>query len=172
MRQTVLAKDMHCYSTVGVPQDFLLLPRKQPHFSGSWDPTAILLLSDADKETRAIEAYQFPPPLFVPKADTLKVHTAVESTNTPKDALAQEIASALESMQIDVGPLSLDLPPALWGGPSSVTGGALINLDREAYETLVASTSSRPANGINLRGGRAWVEDDEGQMKLMRLTVS
>ncbi|KAI0705856.1 lethal giant larvae like, C-terminal-domain-containing protein [Cytidiella melzeri] len=168
MRQTVLAKDMHCYSTVGVPQDFLLLPRKQPHFSGSWDPTAILLLSDADKETRAIEAYQFPPPLFVPKAGTPKVHTAVESTNTPEDALAQEIASALESMQIDEGPLSLDLPPALWGGPSSVTGGVLVNLDREAYETLVASTSSRSANGINLRGGRAWVEDDEGQMKLMR----
>lgn len=174
LRQTVVPKDMHCYSTVGVPQDFLLLPREQPHYSGSWDPVAILLLSDAEKDARAIEAYQFPPPLFMPKpkVEPPKVEdgAAENEQGEGDDAVADEIASALESMQVDEHPKSLELPPALWSGPSCVTGGALVNLDRDAYESFVANARSRPAQSISLRGGRAWVEDDEGQMKLMRVS--
>ncbi len=173
IRQTVIPKDMHSYSTVGVPQDFLLLPRVQPHFSGSWDPVTILLLSDGEKDARAIEAYQFPPPLFMPKAEPTKVQNAADEATeeAEEEGLEKEIASALESMQIDEDPQSLELPPALWSGPSSVTGGALFNLDRDAYERFVADASSRPPAGINLRGGRAWLEDDDGQMKLMKVSM-
>ena len=74
-------------------------------------------------------------------------------------------------MQVDEDPQSLDLPPALWGGPASVTGGTLISLDRDAYERFVADVSTRPKNSVNLQGGRAWVEDDDGQMKLMKVSV-
>ncbi|KAI0093981.1 lethal giant larvae like, C-terminal-domain-containing protein [Irpex rosettiformis] len=169
MRQTVIPKDMHSYSTVGVPQDFLLLPREQPHFSGSWDPVAMLLLSDGDKDTRAIEAYQFPPPLFVPKAEPQKNESAAEANPEGLGGdVADEITSVLESMQVDEDPQSLNVPPALWGGPSSVVGGTLVSLDRDAYQRFVANASTRPLDSINLRAGRAWVEDDDGQMKLMK----
>jgi syntaxin-binding protein 5 len=170
MRQTVIPKNTYCYSTVGLPQDFLLLPREQPHFSGAWDPVALLMLSNAEKDARVIEAYQFPPPLFMPKIEACKTPTAAEDTEDTQAVVEKEIACALESMQIDEGPRSLELPAALWGGPSSVTGGDLISLTRETYEILVANASSRPLEGIELRGGRAWVEDDEGQMKLMRVS--
>lgn len=170
MRQTVIPKDSHAYNTVGTPQDFLLLPRAQPHFSGGWDPASILLLSDSDKETRAVEAYQFPPTRFVPRTPAEKT-----SSTSPKEdaeeALADEIASTLESMRLDDEPQSLDLPPALWGGPSGVTGGALVSLDRESYGVLVADIRDNGADGIDLSGGRAWIEDDEGQMKLMQVCL-
>ena len=60
MRLSAIPKNSHCYATVGVPQDFLLLARESPHFSAVYDPYTILLLSDATKGARASEAYQFP----------------------------------------------------------------------------------------------------------------
>lgn len=168
MRQSVTPKDLHTYSTVGTPQDFLLLPRESPHFSGSWDPHAILLLSDGIKEARATEAYQFPPPTFEisnnvkPTAEPLR-----KGSENVDDVLSEEIASTLESMKLHDGPQSLETLPAFWSGPSGVTGGDLINLERDSYETLVVGQSS--ADGLGLRGGSAWVDDDEGQMKLLRV---
>jgi syntaxin-binding protein 5 len=168
MRQSVIPKNFHTYSTVGTPQDFLLLPRESPHFSGSWDPYAILLLSDGEKEARATEAYQFPPPIF-------GIHKNVESpVVSPKqgseqvgDTLSDQIASTLESMKLNDDPKSLDTPPAFWSGPIGVTSGDLINLERDSYETLIAGKI--PAERLIVRGGAAWIDDDDNQQKLLRV---
>ena len=168
LRQMVTPLKSHNYTTSGVPQDFLLLPREQPHFSGSWDPISILLLSDADKEARVIEAYQFPPPIFIATKEHSK--SSPDIVNEGNDeALAQEIASALDSMQLDDGPKPLDLPPALWSGPSGVLSGRLINLDRAAYEVLIERKGPKDVSKLGTRGGIAWVDDSDGEMKLMKV---
>ncbi|GJE89618.1 hypothetical protein PsYK624_057220 [Phanerochaete sordida] len=168
MRQSVTPKNLHTYSTVGTPQDFLLLPKESPHFAGTYDPYAILLLSDGEKEARAIEAYQFPPPIF-------DIHEKPKPAATdPKDRAEQledivtdEIAQTLESMQLHDEPKSLDTPAAFWSGPVGVTSGELISVERDAYERLVRGTA-REEDGLHLRGGTAWVDDDDGEQKLLR----
>lgn len=170
MRQSVTPKDIHTYSTVGTPQDFLLLPRESPHFSGSWDPYGILLLSDGDKESRATEAYEFPPPSF----DIYKTHKPAPTSPKPEsesaeDALSDEIASTLESMKLNEDPKSIEVPPALWSGPIGVTSGAFINVERDSYETLISGNT--PVEGLKLRGGAAWVDDDDNQQKFLRVSL-
>ena len=172
MRQSVTPKDFHTYSTVGTPQDFLLLPRESPHFNNTWDPYAILLLSDGEKEARSTEGYQFPPPTF----DIYKTKVAETSPASPEadsdqvDAvLSEEIASTLESMKLDDNPKSLEVPPALWSGPIGVTSGALLNLERDTYEVLVSGKFH--SEGLKLRGGAAWVDDDDNQQKLLRVRL-
>lgn len=164
MRQSVTPKNLHTYSTVGTPQDFLLLPRESPHFSGSWNPRAILLLSDGAKGARSTEAYEFPPPAFGIHKNT---KADVPSTGDSSDqALSDEIASTLESMKMQDDPKSLDAPPAFWSGPTGVIGGDLINFEKESYQVLVSDESTDDALGLH--GGSAWIDDDEGQMKVLR----
>ncbi|EKM61629.1 uncharacterized protein PHACADRAFT_169080 [Phanerochaete carnosa HHB-10118-sp] len=168
MRQSVTPKNLHTYSTVGTPQDFLLLPRESPHFAGTYDPYAILLLSDGEKEARAIETYQYPPPIFA-------IHEHTEPTpSVPRDepeqledVLSDEIALTLESMQLNDEPKSLEAPPSFWSGPLGVISGDLISLERDAYEALVHEAAPEE-EGLRLQGGSAWVDDIEGQMKLLR----
>lgn len=171
MRVSVTPANLHTYSTVGTPQDFLLLPRDSPHFSGAWDPHAILLLSDGSKDSRAVEAYQFPPPIF---AISKIAPTPVSPEPTPaegessEDVLSDEIAATLESMKLNDDPKPLILPPALWNGPSGVVAGELVSLEKEAYGALTMDNASSEES-IRLKGGAAWVEDLEGQMKLIRV---
>ena len=104
MRQSVAPKNLHTYSTVGTPQDFLLLPRESPHFSGSWDPQSVLLLSDSSKETRATEAYQFPPPNFAIHRNAESVaEISKEDRQHTGDVLAEEITSTLHCRYQEVG---------------------------------------------------------------------
>ena len=165
MRQSVTPKNFHTYSTVGTPQDFLLIPRESPHFSGAWNPRAILLLSDGAKEARSTEAYEFPPPVF-----GIHKNTKADAPPSGEDAeqvLSDEIASTLESMKMHDDPQSLDAPPTFWSGPTGVIGGDLISLEKEAYQILVSDESTE--SPLGLRGGSAWVDDDEGLMKVLRV---
>lgn len=173
MRKSVTPVDVHTYSTVGTPQDFLLLPRENPHFSGTYDPYAILLLSDAHKDARATEAYQFPPPIFgIHKDAKPPVSPKPEGSEEGEDVLCDEIESTLQAMKIQDDPKVLETPPAFWSGPVGVTSGNLISLERDSYESLVTGKISED-EGLRLRGGSAWVDDDEGQMKLLRVcTIS
>jgi syntaxin-binding protein 5 len=169
MRQSVTPKNLHIYSTVGTPQDFLLLPKESPHFAGSYDPYAILLLSDGEKDARAIEAYQFPPPIYdIHERAKPPVAPSKDASEQLEDVLSEEIASTLESMQLNDEPKSLETPPAFWSGPLGVTHGDLIAFERDAYETLVMERVHED-DGLRLRGGSAWVDDDEHQMKLLRV---
>ena len=81
----------------------------------------------------------------------------------PSVALNQELATALESMALSADPRPLRLPWAFW----TVAGGSLFKVDKEAYARLKDVTID---DALPLRGGKAWVEDTEGQMKLMKVS--
>ncbi|KAK7695037.1 hypothetical protein QCA50_002225 [Cerrena zonata] len=182
MKQSLDPKDAHIYYTKGIIQDFFLLPKESPHFSGTFDPTAIILVYDSARDARATEAYQFPPPSFVspspPPAETNPVeadtqadpvtdNAASSGENEDKDPLADELADTLLSMVLtDDDPKQLQLPTSLWSG---VAGGTLYTLDKHAFESLMNQDETNNVHGFPLRGGVAWVEDTEQQMKLMKV---
>ncbi len=170
LRKTVTATKSYVYSIEGVPQDFLLLPRESPHFSGTWDPIGILLLSDNSRDTRALEGYQFPPPSFISALTDEQDKHPPQHPLDGEEAIECEIASTLEFMKSNDDPKPLRLPPSLWSGPGGVLSGHLMSLDRDAYEVLTLGNDERQAdNTISLRGGSAWVEDHDGEMKLMKV---
>ena len=171
MRLAVIPEKAYLYPSAGVPQDFLLLPKDSPHFAGTWDPTAILLLSDGRREARVLEAYQFPPPCFEAEPEVSSPpppETPIEGTDP---AFSREIASTLELMKLTDDPRPLRLPPSLWSGPGGVISGALVSLDRDCYEVLTMKRGAVPDEAVNLRGGSAWVDDLEGEMKLVKVST-
>ncbi|CAL1694488.1 unnamed protein product [Somion occarium] len=174
MQESLEPKDAYTYYTKGVPQDFLLLPKNNPHFSGTFDPTAILILYDHVGDIRATEAHQFPPPSCIPmpSPEPQAVATATvkdaEAADDGEDLLSQELASALASMKLDDDPRQLQLPASLWNGPNSILGGTLYALEKSVYEILVDARDFLDQS-LHLRGGVAWVEDIQGEMKLLKL---
>ncbi|KAH8099770.1 lethal giant larvae like, C-terminal-domain-containing protein [Cristinia sonorae] len=171
--------NVHTYITNGITQDFLLIPRDSPHFSGTWDPVSILVMSEYVGRTRAVEAYEFPPTSFTSKVASTSVLHADDVTHPleshptietdPIEDLTSELADTLEFMQGTDDPRSLRLPSSLWTGANGVVDGQLIALERDAYETLVDDREISDTYELPLCGGVAWVEDFEGEMKLMKL---
>ncbi|THH21204.1 hypothetical protein EW146_g293 [Bondarzewia mesenterica] len=161
MRQSLDPLNAYFYSTPGITQDFLLIPRSSPHFAGTWDPVAILLLSEGEKQTRSIEAYEYPPPQFLvpPQAlseDSLK---EVAYPEDAQDSLSMSLASTLQSMQVTDEPHKLVLPTALWNGPSGIIYASLLTVDRIAYEQLNERASGGPHHEFKLDGGVAVPEE-------------
>ncbi|EMD32655.1 hypothetical protein CERSUDRAFT_118683 [Gelatoporia subvermispora B] len=173
MRECLLPRDVYTYPTLGVPQDFLLVPHSNPHFAGAYDPQAILLLSESGMdmfgETRSLEAFEFPPPSF---GEFLKHSTSEHSVQAvdiesedPHAALGQELAETLQSLSLARDPRLLGLPFTL----SGVLGSTLVRVAKDAYQIL-ASDEGRGSGHTMLRmeGGMAWAEDAGGEMKMMR----
>ena len=147
MRKSLTSSRISHLSSKGIVQDFLLIPSNSPHFSGSFDPIAILLLCEFDGGTRSIEAYQFPPSS---KAFVRPLHDASTSPATP--------ASPLQPPGKYADPQHLLLPNPLLNGVDGITNGQLINFDRDSYEQL-AHESTTDTNEIQLKGGRAWADE-------------
>lgn len=164
MRDSLTPLNEFFYPTPGTVQDFLLIPRDSPHFGGTFDPTSILILFDGHGGTRAMEAYQFPPPAFlaVPSA-------AVQSDS---DDIVEDLTSTLNDMQMEADPRRLRLPTALEFGSSGLISGQLLRLEREVYETLV--TSETPDNdALPLKGGIAWADETKAnELKLSKVRSS
>jgi hypothetical protein len=169
MRESLMPSKTYFYNVTGITQDFLLVPRDNPHFSGSFDPIAILFLSDSQGDTRVIDAYDFPPPTFsavtpvelVPVENLEVLEPRAESHS---DALAEDLASTLQAMKMDEAPRRLRLPPPLSNG---IIDGRLVKLERDAYERL--STQGGANNeDLPLHGGLAWA--DESKTKEMKLS--
>ncbi|KAI0931535.1 hypothetical protein AcV5_005001 [Taiwanofungus camphoratus] len=179
MRVSLNPRDSRTYPTPGPAQDFYLLPRANPHFSGTWDAQAILLISDSGpsnvEQMRVVAGYEFPPPAFLASpalhsdgSPSSKPAPAGSSGKTdveedPTATLTEELASTLETMTLSAEPRSLLLPSPFW----NVLGSTLVNVERDAYELLV-----RDKDEVNdilpIRGGMGWVDDTEGQMKLTK----
>ncbi|KAH9081593.1 lethal giant larvae like, C-terminal-domain-containing protein [Lactarius deliciosus] len=154
MRESLAPLSAYFYPTPGLTQDFLLMPRDSPHFGGSWNPTAILMLFEGGEETRALEAQQFPPLEFLASAPAPSQNTE-ETTDDDEEShecLAQDLATALQSMTVNEEPKKLCLPPSLWTGPEAIVDADLFSLDRIAYETLSRSGEPR-SDDLLLEGG-------------------
>ncbi|KAF8078965.1 hypothetical protein FPV67DRAFT_1663632 [Lyophyllum atratum] len=111
MRDSLDPVESYFYFTQGVVQDFLLIPRKSPHFAGSFDPVAVLLLTEGEGGTRTVEAYQYPPSVF--SSTDSRSPAPAQQADTKKDALeslADDLADTLQSLQNNDEPQHLILP--------------------------------------------------------------
>ncbi len=174
MCASLSVKDVHTYGAAGTVQDFLLFPRSSPHFSGTYDPNAILVISESDApDARVCEAFEFPPPAFVESAkpsappEALKPSVPQEDPFEPDDALADELAITLQSMAMTADPSPIRLPHSLW----SVLGEYIIKVDKHAHETLVRDKLGHIDGEVPfpVKGGLAWVEDSEGLAKYSKV---
>lgn len=154
MRESLVPLSAYFYPTPGLAQDFLLMPRDSPHYGGTWNPTAILMLFESGEETRALDAQQFPPLEFLASAPmpSLSTEDTKDGDKESDDPLALDLATTLQSMTVNEEPKKLRLPPSLWSGPDAVVDADLVSLDRIAYETLSRSSEPR-LDDLLLEGG-------------------
>jgi syntaxin-binding protein 5 len=129
--------------TKRITRDYLIVPRNTPHFAGSFDPVAILLLGEGDGKTRSTEAYQFP-----------RIVSNKSSTMEPSNSATP---ASTVSVQIRDDFPRLELPGALRNGDNGIIAGQLINLGRGAHSQLVHE--SNVESHLSLRGGIAWTDD-------------
>jgi hypothetical protein len=160
MQASLLPISDFFYYTPGIAQDFFLVPRNSPHFSGQYDPTAILIPVESVGNTRIVEAYQFPPPTFLasPEPSTDEVESA--------GSVVDDLASTLKSLTVNDDPHMLTLPTPLWFGSTGVFEARLLTLDRESHELLVGGEKEY-SFALPLKGGAAW--GDESKAREMRL---
>ncbi|KAJ7459170.1 WD40 containing snare-dependent exocytosis protein [Mycena galericulata] len=149
------------YYTPGIPQDFFLVPRSSPHFSGYYDPSAILISFESVGDTRILDAFQFPPPSFLTPSES----AAEEEVEEP-GSVVDRLASTLKSLSVESDPHILRLPSQLSLANTGVFRAHLFTLDREAHELLAADEPADPF-ALPLKGGAAW--SDESKAREMKL---
>ncbi|KAJ7109928.1 lethal giant larvae like, C-terminal-domain-containing protein [Mycena epipterygia] len=148
------------YYTPEIAQDFFLVPRNSPHFSGHYDPIAILISVESIGNSRILEAYQFPPPTFLASSEP----TTAEVTES--GSLVDDLASTLKDMTVNDDPHTLRLPTPLSFASSGIFGTHLLTLDRDAHDLLVGGEKADPF-ALSLKGGAAW--SDESKAREIRL---
>ncbi|KAH7930914.1 hypothetical protein BV22DRAFT_999529 [Leucogyrophana mollusca] len=160
MRSSVTSSNTALYAATEVVRDFLLIPRHNPHFSGSWDPLALLLIMEGPGDTRAIEVRQFPPPALaslMPRAE--EPGSEVRSKN-PREVvdISPDLTTILEDLKLDSDPAIGEVPSGLWSGTAGVIHAQAVTIPRNSYESLVEGPAQREF-GLPLRAGSAWVDD-------------
>ncbi|PFH52244.1 hypothetical protein AMATHDRAFT_140320 [Amanita thiersii Skay4041] len=128
MRDALFPLKTFTYASQDTVQDYLLVPRSNPHWSGTFDPVAVILLVGQDRCARYLDAFQFPPSTFI----NLDV-TTDETANQQVDPQSK-------------------LPSLLWIGTANLIGGHLMTVNRISYKTLVEDGGIDEPR-LNLTGG-------------------
>lgn len=143
MYQSVTPKKFFSYEPRGPIQDYVFLPKDNPHFGGTFNPYAIIFTMDIEN-TRTIEAVQFPPPNFIwTNQDQQK-----RSQATPDD---EEKEKSLEL----TGPEYFVTPFVVCNAGSLVRSGRLLTLRNDVYENFVLGNAS-DVDTLKLKGGLAY----------------
>ncbi|KAK7063993.1 WD40 containing snare-dependent exocytosis protein [Favolaschia claudopus] len=155
------------YSTSGIPQDFFLVPQNSPHFSGHYDPAAILITVESADDARVIEAYQFPPPSFL-----ASIEPPADSEAPPSDSdVVDDLESTLKSLTLNDDPRIITLPLPLWLSSSGAYQAELFTLDRDSHALLVGGETEYPYT-LSLKGGAALnVEDVTRELRLAKFQM-
>jgi syntaxin-binding protein 5 len=171
MRESLTPSNTYFYCTSGIAQDYLLIPRESPHFSGAFDPISILILSEAEGDSRVVEAYQFPPPTFLATAEEADQASKGETRDAAdlSECLVDTLASTLKSLEMNDEPQRLRLPTSLLNGSSGLLNGQLLKLERDVYQILIGeNVADSPI--IPLNGGFAWADDAKAnELKLSKV---
>ncbi|SNX84968.1 uncharacterized protein MEPE_03677 [Melanopsichium pennsylvanicum] len=129
------------YPTSSVVEDFLLLPKSNPHYSGSYDPSAVVVLLAADSAlptlpppaaARGLACFAFPP--------RSRASTPARSPPPPGQQEGRSwnggATSGSPSLSSQQKELHLPLPLTLAGG-GAILGAKLETLTTHAYRKLV-----------------------------------
>jgi syntaxin-binding protein 5 len=128
-RQLVAIGLERCASIYPV-DDFVLLPRSNPHFNSSHDPISILQLCNyggLPQAPSSITASDFPPPLRpAPSFSSLPFTSCPEIHPFPVQLSPESDDSA-----------HFRLPSAIFSGPNAILGARAIRPDRESFSVLI-----------------------------------
>jgi syntaxin-binding protein 5 len=160
MRNSLNPTETYFYQTNGLAQDYLLIPKSNPHFSGVYDPVAILISYEPRANRRIVEAFQFPPPLFVDVAQD-----AIRAPAPPDDL--DDITATLRDLQLSNDAQVLRLPLTLWNPSTGLIDGQLKTVDNETYDVFVRNKVPLDQS-LPLKGGVAW--SDETQLNELKLS--
>lgn len=154
IRQSLKGLNTFLYCTKTPVHDFYLIPRESPHFNYTYDPDAILILSEAGRDGRVLEAREFPPPIF----------TSARQPSTSKLSLPEE--SGLHNLDVALESLSLGAHPQIVGLPYELSGGRFLAdchrvhvVPKDVYDEIgqvPESTRQRPR--VRLTAGRVLME--------------
>lgn len=171
MRESLIPFKTYFYDTNGTVQDYLLVPRDNPHFAGAFNPISILIVSESVGNTRVVEAYQFPPSTFLNK-DTVDEDEAVPSSaDVESSGLVDDLAATLEALTVNEDPKTLRLPSPLWNGSTGLLNGQLLTLGREDFDRFVDGSQSDDL-ALPLKGGMVWADETQAnEMKLTKVSV-
>jgi hypothetical protein len=161
MQASLLPTSDFFYYTPGIPQEFFLVPRNSPHFSGHYDPTAILISVESVGNSRVVEAYQFPPPAFLASSEAVTEEVAPSGSDVVDD-----LESTLKSLTVNDDPHMLTLPTPLWFGSTGASHAQLLSLDRDSHALLIGSGGEYPF-ALPLKAGAAL--NDESLARELRL---
>lgn len=153
MRLSVISTETTYYLASGPIHDFIPFPKSNPHFSGCWDPVALLLLTAASYKTRMVEARKFPPPNF-----TSPPPVTAQSPSKCDD-VTHDLSATLNDMTLSVEPLPIHVHSKLYSGPSGVFYTRLLSLQRGTHDVFVGQQSMSGDTELPIAGGSAWMED-------------
>jgi syntaxin-binding protein 5 len=154
MRLSVIPIETTYYLASGPIHDFILFPKSSPHFSGCWDPVAILLLTAASSESRMVEARQFPPPSFTSPPPVTNTQSFSKC-----DDIIHELSTTLEGMTLSVEPLPLHVHSKLYSGPGGVFYVRLLALQQDMHDIFVGQQPIPGDTELPIAGGSAWMDD-------------
>jgi len=153
MYQSVMPKKSFSYETRGPVQDYLLLPKDNPHFGCAFDPYAIIFILEIEN-TRTVEVVEFPPPNFVGTSNE-----GQSQAEPPDGGLKSRESSTTLSEPPFEGthqtPLHLVTPFALSNAGSLVKFGCLFTLRNDLYDNFVLHKVLED-NVLELKGGLAY----------------
>ena len=156
MYQSVTPQKIFSYEPRGPVQDYVLLPKDNPHFGGTFNPYAILFTMDIEN-TRTIKVVQFPPPDFICiDQDQQKSFQATSDDKDKEGSL--ELTSPESSIPLSEPHQMLShfvAPFSVSNAGSLVRSGRLLILQNDVYENFVLGNVSE-INALKLRGGLAY----------------
>lgn len=169
MCESLVELDIFVYDSPGIIQDYLLVPRGSPHFSGTFDPYAILFMTDSSKNHRSLEVVQYPPShfMFKPKEST------EAAPLSPLEPISGDLVTQLQRLELLDESRRLPLPFCFSNGRTGLLNGHILKLEKEPYLTLIdQGTSSTERLGLNLKGGRAWPDETKmNELKLSKVSL-
>lgn len=157
MRASLFPIETVFYSTLKEAQDFLVVPKDNPHFGLAFDPTSLLILTDSFEGTR-FEGLEFPPSRLLTGPQAVSV---ASKTPTGGDDVEQGLADIIDEMLNIDDLIRVDLPSPLW----SIRGVDVMTLTRDAHTGITTALEQLDANpeSISFHGGATWAADDVAQ---------
>ncbi|KAG0146917.1 hypothetical protein CROQUDRAFT_77161 [Cronartium quercuum f. sp. fusiforme G11] len=136
------------YLTNETPEDFLLIPRDNPYFDGSFDPISIIISTTTN--------CNLPESLFSNKFtscdNTTNINQSISDRTLTSFKFPPKLNQEIEEYQL---PNQFD-----WIGSNTVIGCEIVELTKEAFYKLCETEEKGMINRLPLKGGKTLVSSN------------
>jgi len=133
IRQSLAEIKTYHYSTNTSIQDFYFVPHDSPHFNYSYNPYAVLILSEVGQDERLLEAREFPPIDF-----SLQLRQSQIAKVSQSEGNQLDLDFILEDLSLASLPQSASLPYEFSGGKFARDAYKMQVVPKDVYQDLVS----------------------------------